>query len=186
MIFQTVFMYIIITSVCLIYGIGLKDLLEYPDSISKIGISYIKTFFCVIIITALMWTIVTFIFIRYDFQIVTPFVTLILLVTLTFILESIWPSMFQANARDFTFSFFSVFIAITEGITLAESLIIAILTVSAFYALLFLMYCVNRKNSSVVISSRFNTVTLMLITMACIILALYGWNVSWLSNFFFN
>ncbi len=185
MIFQTVFMYIIISSVCLIYGIGIKELLEAPGEITKIGLSYIKILLTVIITMLLIWIPVRFVFIQYNFEIVFPLITLIFLVSLSALLQHLWPNMFQTNSRDITLSFFSVFLAVSEGITLIESLILGFVTVSAFYLLLFLMYCVNRKNSSVVISPRFNTTALMLITLACLILALYGWNVSWLRDRFF-
>ncbi len=185
MIFQTMFMYLIISSACLLYGIGIKDLMESPDNISGIITAYLKTLVSVIVSLLLMWVLLRFVLVPYNFQLVFPLVLLIILVLMSVVLEKVWPSFLKPSTREFTLAFFAIFLALGEGSSLLNSLIIGFTTVNAFYLLVFLLYCINRKNTSVVISPHFNTVALMLITFACVILALYGWNVSWLNEKFF-
>ncbi len=186
MIFQTIFMYLFISSACLIYGIGVKDLLDSPERVRNIVAIYVKTIIIVCTSIFLNWLILRFLLIPYGYQSLFPFMTLVVIVMLSVILESLWPSFFKMETRDLTLVFFAVFLGISEGATLTISLTIGITVISAFYLLLYLLYSLNRKNSSIVIAPQFNTTALMLTAMSCIILALYGWNVSWLSQKFFN
>ncbi len=186
MIFQTVFMYFIISSACLIYAIGIKDLLESPEYTTGMGTSYVKNIFSTSAAILIVWLLLRFLLIPYGFQILFPFLMLAILILFSILLENAWPSLFKMDTREFILGFFAVYLAISEGTTLAISFIIGITVISAFYLLAILFYSLNRKNESVIVSKHFNTVSLMLLGMACIILALYGWNVSWLSSKFFN
>ncbi len=186
MIFQTIFMYLFISSVCLVYGVGLRDIITSPDRIGKIGLPLARTIITTVITMLISGLLIQFVLLPYSFQIVFPLVILIILVIVTFLLEHLWPSIFVLNTREITLSFFAVFLSLSEGAGFLRSIIISITAIMAFYLLLFFLYCVNRKNASVITSPVFNNVSLMLITMACIILALYGWNVSWLNDKIFN
>ncbi len=186
MIFQTIFMYFIICSSCLVYGICIKNLLEYPENISNTFALYIKTVFSVSAAILLMWLVLRFLIVPYGHQIVFPFITLGILLLISALLENAWPAVFQSDPREFTLGFFAVLLSMSEGTTLVTSLIIGITVSSAFYLLAFLFYSLNRRNAFVVIAPQFNSIALMLIAMSCILLAIYGWNVSWLTIKIFN
>ncbi len=186
MILQTTLLYFLVISTCLIYGIGIKHILENPDNIKGMFPIFIRNIIIVSIVIVIMYFILHFIILPYKMTILFPFLSLLVLIIGTLLFKHTRNSAFTSKISDFTLNYFSVFLAVTEGLTIVSSLIIGIGTITSYYILVYIMYAINKKNSSVFISSSFKTVSLMLVAMAVILLALYGWNESWLRIKFYN
>ncbi len=185
MVFKTTFLYFFTMSACLIYGIGIKNLLENPEKIHTVFSVYIKNIIGVSLAIIAMRLLLIFVLIPYHMTFLFPFFTLLLLVIGSMFIKEARNNAFTTQISDFTLSYFSVFLAVNEGTSFASSLIIGFATITSFYILVYVLYAINKKNLSVIVSSNFKTLSLMLITMAIILLALYGWNVSWLRVRFF-
>lgn len=181
MIFQTVFMYLVICSTSLIYGVGIKNLVDVSKKLEHAFVLYLKSLLCVLISVPLTWLITNLLLLPYNLYMLFPFFVVLISVFFSILLQQIFYTVLKVNTAEFSVTFFSVLLAISDGTTLLHSFIIGVVAVSSFYVLAVLLFTIRKKNRFVKVAADFNTGSLILVAMACIILALYGWNISWLT-----
>lgn len=180
MIFQTILMYTIICST-LIYGVGIKNLIDVSKKMKHTLVLYLKSFLSVSISVLLTWLITSNLLTPYNLSMLFPFFALLISTLFSIFLQQLFSRFLKIDTAEFSVTFFSVLLAISDGTTLLYSFLIGITAVSTFYLLALLLFMIRKKNRFVKVAPGFNAGSLILITMACIILALYGWNVSWLN-----
>lgn len=182
MILQTILMYLLICSAPLIYGVGIKNLVDVSEKPDANLALYLKSVLCVGISILLTWFITSILLIPYNLSMLFPFFALLISSIFSILLQQVFYSLLKVETAEFSVTFFSVLLAISDGTSLLHSFLIGVTTVTSFYILVFLLFSIRKKSRFVKVAPDFNTGSLILVAMACIILALYGWNVSWLNT----
>lgn len=185
MIFQTILMYLILCTLCLIFEVSLKKLYFLPETNKTIAFSALKTIVIVITSTLISFLLLKYVLIRFNFTFILPFFIILSILSFSLLFELINKKMFELHTSDFVLCFISIFIATSEGTSLLNSLLIGITSVSCYYLVLYVLFCIDKQNSSVIKATSANIIPLLLLALATIILASYSWDVSWLSIRFF-
>ena len=185
MIFQTIIMYLEVCTLCLIFEVSLKRLYFAKYSNTTVLASAVKTLSIVIITVIISFILLKYVLIKFQFTFILPFIIIIFIVGFSLLFELINNKIFLNITSDYVLSFISIFIATSEGNSLTTALIIAITSVFCYYLLLYILFCTDKQNSTVIKSTSNSTIPLLLITLAMVVLASYAWDISWLSIRFF-
>ncbi len=185
MIFQIILMYIILSSLCLIFEISLKKLYFFSENHKTILFSSLKTVVVVMLTILISFFILKYVLIRFNMTFILPFLILVLILAISIVFEIINKDLFTSTTSDYILCFISAYIASSEGTSLPISLLVSATSVSCYYIILYILFCVDKRNSTVIKATNSNTIPLLLLTLAIIILASFSWDVSWLSIRFF-
>ena len=185
MIFQTIIMYLIVCTLCLIFEVSIKKLYFFDYTKEFLLFAGLKTLAMVVLSVIISYILLKFILIKFCATFILPFFIILFILGFSILFELINPKIFKINTNDYVLCFISIFIATSEGNSLATSILISITSVCCYYLLLYMLFCSDKQNSTVIKINSTNTIPLLLLTLAIIILAGYSWNISWLSIRFF-
>lgn len=179
MIVQTIFIYMIISSTSLIHGIGLKKLVEDSQKPIDTLLFYAKSIILVTISFFLTWFITNTLLAPHNLAILFPFFALLITALFSIILHHVINLVLKIDTAEFSVSFLSVVLAISNGTSLAHSFLIALIAVNSFYLLSLLLFTIRQRILSINVANDFTVDVLILLAIACITFALYGWTNSW-------
>ena len=185
MILQTILINILLTSLCLLFEISTTKKSVSNQSKKETLFVALKTLIIIIVTVVITFYLLKFVLIKLECTILLPFVILLFLIGFSLALESLNLRFFKNSTNEYILSFISIFIATNNANYLLNSLLIAITSVLFYYLLLYILYCIEKRNKSVIKSIKNKIIPSMLLTLAIIIIASYSWNLSWLSIRFY-
>ncbi|MFI3257183.1 MAG: hypothetical protein R3Y36_02670 [Spirochaetales bacterium] len=183
---QSLFIYLIVCLTSVLFSIDSKSTSYLPYPGLHIIALYFKSLLTVVLSLLVLWLTVTFLLAPYNVAALFPFCALLISGAFSVALQKLLHIIFKFDITEFSLSFFAVLFAINDGISLVHTLVIGVTAVTAFYILAFFLWCLQRRNTSIKISKYFNKPALIFIAMACIIFALYGFEISWLNPSILN
>lgn len=178
-------MYLITCTICLIFEVCLKPLYSSKESNKLILFTGLKTLIIVMISVVITFILLKYVLIPFEQTFILPFIIIILIGGLSFPFELLNNNNLKNKANDYILCFIAIFIATSEDTSLLVSILIAITAVICHYLLLYVIFCTDKQNSSVIKLNTDKTIPLLLLTLATILLVSYSWNISWLSIRFF-
>lgn len=181
MILQSFFMYGILCAVPLVYGIGLKKLLDTAKQPLYIIAAAVKSL-CSVLITVFLTRFLTVkLLAPYSLAVLYPFFALPLILCFSHFFKQIIYVCCKLETEEFDIAFLSVILAVSEGFSLMHALIIGAVCTLSFYILLPVLGAVRRRLEITRIHPAFNDTVMIIITLALMTCGLYGWNLSWLN-----
>ena len=179
---STILFYTLFSSAILIYGIGLNTATIVCDSIKKLVLPFVKIISTVFSSSVLTWVIVKFILVPLKLIALYPFVTVLIFFSLSVFFESMIRIVTGKITSDYNFSFLVCLLALNESTNVIDVLLICFSCFLSFLLLLPLLYSLKNKidilgNTTI----HGNRKSLLLISIAIIIIAVLFGNVSWLN-----
>ncbi|MGI5172082.1 hypothetical protein H0R92_00575 [Treponema sp. OMZ 840] len=181
MIIRSFFMYGILCIVPIIYGIGIKKLLYTNYSLNYLVLSGIKSACTAVSAILATWFLALNLLAPYSLAVLFPFFTVAISFLFSFIFDKIINICFKIKTEEFDIAFLSVILAVSEGFTLKQTLIIAVICVLSFYLLYPLLAAIRKRLRITNTDPAFADNIMIFLTLALISCGFYGWNLSWLN-----
>lgn len=182
MILNSFLYYVLFCSSVLIYGIGFHQVSVLCESPKKIILGAIKSFSCVIISYLFSYGINKTILIPLSIIELYPFIALLLFISISVFFEILIEITIKKNFAEFSVCFLSLLLALNEGITLLDGILICMGILTCFYALLPVLFAIDKKMSLIIPNNVLKRKSIIFLSMILIMLALYSFNISWLNT----
>lgn len=179
MILNSFLFYFIFASAVLIYGIGINSNAEVTYSRKNLLPVIIKSYVCVISTVVFSFLINKFLLLPVGLIELYPMFALLVFMALSVFIEILIQVTAKKSASEFAIAFLCVVLALNEGITLVDAIIIAFSCLTSFYLLIPFLYAILRRIDSVKNLDAYSQKCSMFFIMVVFILALYSLNISW-------
>ena len=174
--------YAFIASAVLVYGIGLNTVAVTLDSMHVICFSLAKILFTVLTSAILTWLITKYILSPLNAAELYPLLSLIILFLIFIFVDFAIKIKNKGKEFEFSVSFLILILTVNECISLIDLIVAAISGTTSFLVLLYLIRAVRNRLNIPENSAMFkNLKTLLLLSIAILIVALAAANVTWLN-----
>ncbi len=171
--------YSLCSSSVLVYGIGVRQaFLNSGGSVRILSVG-VKVTVTTVLSVCLLYPVSTFLMIPHGMADMLPFFCICAVVCVSKITDSLAGFIKNFPAGEIIFSLGSVLLAMTEGVSFAENLLVAFSCCVSFLGLSFFLYAVRKRLEYTSAFSDFRGSPLILISMGLLVLVLYAWNISW-------
>ena len=174
--------YILFCSSVLIYGIGFNRESVMCNSPRKILFTAIKSYACVIISFLLSFGINKMILIPLALTELFPFFSLLIYITVSVFFEILIQVTTKKSSAEFAVSFLTLILALNEGISLLDGILITVSSLTCFYFLLAVLHSIEKRIQVSKKDNMFKQKGLIFLSMVVIMIALYSFNFSWLNT----
>ena len=174
--------YIFYSSAVLFYGIGLNRSAVVCMELKGQTVRAIKSILTVTSSAVLSYLVCSSLLVPFGFAELYPFVCALIFISLSVFCESIVRITSRKSAAEFSISLLSILLSVNEGSSLARVTIISLCCVLAFYLFVPILHAIFRRIESGEPCKDFSSHSLVFLSIAVILLALFSWNVSWLNT----
>lgn len=179
----TVLHYFIFSSVILIYGIGLNNSIIQYDSFSGLKLYFVKSILTVLSTVSLTWVIIQQFLVPLRITELFPIAAVLIFMAISIFLETMIRITTRSVTSDFCFSFLIVILALNESISILDTIAVSIASLLSFIVLLPVLYTVKcRLDIAETAEHPENVKSLLMITLAVIIMIISAGNISWLTS----
>lgn len=178
---STILFYLFSTSAVLVYGIGVNRLLSMDDKFSSVIISFIKAAVVGIATSSLSFIFIRLFLIPLELAELFPFITVIVFILASFLVEIFVSIGVKNSASEFAVPLLSILLGLNEGTSILEVMIITVFSIAIFYILYAVIFCLRGRISVHTPDAGLKNYSIIFLSLAVIIVALYGWNASWLN-----
>lgn len=182
MILNSFVFYILFCSSVLIYGIGFNResvMCDYPKSVL---FTAIKSYACVIISFLLCYFLNNALLSPLGIIEVFPFFALLIYIIITVFFELLIQITTKKSSSEFAISFLTLILALNEGITIVDGILVCAGALTCFYLLIPVLYAAEKRMLTTQRSTVIKRNSLFFLCMVIIMLALYSFNISWLNT----
>lgn len=172
--------FFLITSVC-IYGIGINRVVVLSEGKKGLVLSFVKSILSTVATVCLTFLITQYLLIPIGLQEIYPMVCILIFCFIAAFFEGMIRLTAKEVVSEFFVSFMCSLLAINESISLTESVLFVICCITAFYLLIPILFAVRKRNDSANSVPVFKG-SLILFSLAAIILWLLVFDVSWLTG----
>lgn len=181
MIFTSIY-YIFFASSVILYGAGFNNLTIVCDSIHELKLSFAKVMFSILITCILSFQFMHFFLIPLRLVEFYPLIALIIFLIISTILETVVRITTGKITSEFIFSYLLILLALNESLNLTEVIIISIGGFISFALLIPAIYSIKKRVSIIGNQQPHgNKKSMVLISIAIIVMILAVGNVSWFS-----
>lgn len=177
--FSTLFFYIFSASVILVYGVGIKDLIQASEKPKDFLLYFLKTFFTVIFSVILTWLLTKYVFSKNNLTDLFPFFLVFICISFCILFSFLINLIFKKDIKEFSLSFLISFISVNEGFSLVNAIFIAIASSLSFYLLIPVLYSIKKRINSSTANSHLKSTALVLLSIALLLMILFAFNISW-------
>jgi len=181
MIFQTIIYYLVGASAVLFYGIGLNKSISHSDSFSSSALTCLKSLFSASSSTAVSYLLINWLLIPAQLTELYPFIAALVFILFTTLIEIFISVGVRQSPFEFSIPLLSVFLGLNEGISLGYAVIISCISIISFYSVVIIFYSVRQRVSFYNSEHGLKMYCVLLLCLAIVILAISGFNVSWLN-----
>ncbi|MBO5137313.1 MAG: hypothetical protein J6B81_02295 [Spirochaetaceae bacterium] len=168
-------------STVLLYGVGYNRAIVVSQSKKTVALSYVKSLLTVTSTVSLSYLLMNWLLVSSGMQELFPVVCILLFCFFSAFFDVIIRLTSKTSVSEFSVSFFCVLISISESYFLGEAVLFSVCTVSSFYILIPLLRIIRwRDESADPIPVLKNS--LILFSLAALVLGLFVFDVSWLSG----
>lgn len=181
MIFTSIY-YIFFASSVILYGAGLNSLTIICDSIHELKLSLAKVMFSILITCIISFQFTHFFLIPLRLEELYPLVALMIFLIISTILETVVRITTGKITSEFIFSYLLILLALNESLNLTEVMIISLGGFISFVLLIPVIYSLKKRVSIIGnLQPHGNKKSMVLVSIAIIVMILAVGNVSWFS-----
>ena len=173
--------YLASASAMLFYGIGMNRVLSLNENYSSLWISFFKGLMTAASTAAVGYLVSSWLLVPYGLTELYPFFTVIIFIIFMMFVEIFIGVGLKAANGEFVIPFLSVLLGMNEGFSIGSAVVITCCCVTSFYIMQIIFYSVGERVKFYEAERSLNLFCVLLISLAAIILALCGWNSSWLN-----
>lgn len=178
---NSVLYYILYSSVFLVYGLGLSRLITLHEKLGSLFLTCVKTLITAICTVSLAYLIIRYLLVPFNLTELYPFVVVIIYVCISIVIEVFASIGISDSVTELTIPLTSIILAVNEQSSLAKILIVVSSCIAAFYILELVIYSLRIRFESFAARAGIGVYTLLLVSLAVIVIALCSWNISWLT-----
>ncbi|MDE5897882.1 MAG: hypothetical protein K2H09_01255 [Treponemataceae bacterium] len=182
MIVFTAFYYTVFCSAVLLYGIGLNGMIAFGDSSRPILLPFVKMVLSVVCSAVLSWLIVRHLLVPLNLAALYPLVALFVFASISVFLETLIRITSGRTTAEFCISYLVVVLSLNESVRIQDVLLISVCCFLSFLLLIPVLNAVKKRIDSA--GGRClhgNRRSLLLISIAAVVLALSAADNSWLN-----
>lgn len=181
MIIDSIIYYLFCASGVLIYGIGVKKMIISSKQWSSHWLIFLQSLIICIVTIVGTWFSCTLILNSLNLIELFPLISMIIFLLVSEIITSIFSKGKELSILDSIIIFPAIIIAVSESYSLLNSICIGICCCSSYYLLIPIIYAIRERINISHPLKEFKTGTLLFISIAVIICALFATNISWLN-----
>lgn len=179
MVSSSLIFYIFSASCILVYGIGLKDLLLAVDNPKNVFFYFLKTLFSSISAIVLTWIITTYVLAPKNLTDMFPFFLIFISLAFSILFSFLCKLIFKREINEFLLSFFITFLAVNEGTTLPQAILIGSIVSGAFYLLIPFLYSIKYRINISLVNIDLKKGAIILLSIGILLILLFAYNISW-------
>ena len=182
MFFHKLFFFAIYCSSVFVYGTGIRQIVHNSEKVSwKIIIQLSLTLVMLVLNILIINPVVDLLLLPYGLKELLPFVILLVLLPVDAIFGIIKHRFPDIKCSDLLISYPVLLLSFYESVDLTDTLTTAIPCAISYYIFLPLIYSVRKRISLTNMSENINVNSLIFITIAVILCAIFAFDYSWLS-----
>lgn len=174
--------YIFFCSSVLLYGIGFNRESVMCSKPGTVLFNVVKSYACVVISFVIIFFINKFLLIPLKLVEIYPFFALIVFIIISVFFELLIQITTKRSSSEFAISFLVLLLAVNEGVSVIDGILICTGALSSFYLLIPILYSLEKRMTFVKKESIFKQKCLVFLSMVILMLALYSINISWLNE----
>lgn len=179
MIFDTLFLYLVFSSAVLIYGTGLKQILDYSTNPKKFFFQMLRILLTIIISVFVCRGITVLFLVPARLQELFPFVCILFTCLFSILTEMLFEYLFHIEVKELTITICSVIIAVNEGLTMLHAILTGVSCSLSFFLFLPFLYSIRCRLKFSQQQIDFKKGALIFLSIALIMLVLFSLNISW-------
>lgn len=180
-----VFHYIAFASAMLFYGIGMSRTVSLREDYSAFTISFFKGLTTAASTCAVSHLVVSWLLCGTGLEELFPVVVVMVYIVFLLLVEIFVGVGVRAAGTEFAIPLLSALLGVNEGVTIARAVAIACCCVCSFSIMMAMFRSVVERARACRGERGMRIFCALLLSLAAVILALCGWNVSWV-NFAFG
>lgn len=171
--------YLLTSSAVLFYGIGINKSISHSDNFSMTMLTCVKSLFSASSTTAVSYLLISWILIPAQITEIYPFIATLIFILFSTLIEIFIGIGVRQSPVDFSIPLLSVFLALSEGISLGSAVVIACMCIISFYSMVLVFHCVRQRVSFYTVEGGLKSYCVLLVCLAFIMVAICGFNISW-------
>jgi len=179
--FQVVFFYLFISSAVFVYGIGLNKIFVFSKKPTDTIYFLLKEILTIFLSLCICWPMTKYILVPNELTELYPFFSFFFIYIISLIITEFSVRFLKKNVTGFSFSYCVLLLAINEGITFGNALLISLACLLSFFVMLPIIYAVRWKTKSSLQYISFKDGAMVFLCIAAILFILFAVNVSWLN-----
>lgn len=181
MIFDTFIFYMCLSSIVFVYGIGFTEFLSVPKRPNHF-VFHVLRLLCVTITSVLIvWPITNYILLPAKLQDIFPLFAIFVLCLISTVFIFVFKKILTTRVADFILAFLTILLSISESFSFVSAIMIVLFSILMYCIVIFGLdiFCSRLRHTHSLIS--FNYGSLLLLSIAFVLLILYSINISWLN-----
>lgn len=177
---KIIFFYLFSGSLVLFYGIGLDKELTLKKNVFCWLKSVLTTLLITLSTTSLTYFLSKFVFLRLGVEEITPFIAVLFFAGISFGLKIIFKSNYFNLSEEFIIPFLIILVSLSEGFSFLSTILICACCVFSFYLFMILVFSIRKRFSLYQKDAGLKPFYILLLSLAAVFVAIYGFNSSWL------
>ena len=176
-----IFYYIASASAMLFYGIGINRTISLHEDYSALKLSFFKGLTTSSSTCAVSYLVISWLFSETGLEELFPVVVIMIYIIFLLFVEIFVGIGIRPAGAEFAIPLLAVFLGINEGVSIGHAVVITCCSICSFYIMLAIFHSVVERVKIYRNEQSLYIFCMLLISLAAIILALCGWNESWVN-----
>lgn len=179
--FRVLFFYIFISSAVFVYGIGLNKIFVFSKKPTDVLYFLSKEIITIFLSLCICWPLTSYILVPNELTELYPFFCFFIIYIISIIITEFSARFLKKNVTGFYFSYCVLLLAMNEGISFGNAVLISFACILSFFCMLPIIYAVRWKMKSSLQYISFKDGALLFLCIGAILFILFAVNVSWLN-----
>ena len=179
--FNVLFFYVLVSSAVFVYGIGLNKIIVFTKKPKDILFFFSKEIITILLSLCLCWPITKGILVPNGLAELYPFFCFFIIYIISIVITELAAHFLKKNVTGFYFSYCVLLLAINEGISFGNAILVSLGCILSFFCMLPVIYAVRWKMKSSQQYISFKETAMLFLCIAVILFMLFSFNVSWLN-----
>jgi hypothetical protein len=179
--FNILFFYVLVSSAVFVYGIGLNKIIIFSKKPNDILYFFSKEILSILLSVCICWPITKFILVPNGLAELYPFFCFFIIYLISVVITEFASRLLKKNVTGFFFSYCVLLLAMNEGISFGNAILVSLACILSFFCMLPIIYAVRWKMKSSQQYISFKESAMLFLCIAVILFMLFAFNVSWLN-----
>ena len=181
MIAAVVLYYIASASAVLFYGIGIARTISMKEDASRTALSCVKALSCASATASVSFLVNCWLLVPVGLSELFPFVSTLVFLVFSALIEIFIGVGIGKSPAEFSVTLLSVLISLNEGLSVGHAVVIACSCVASFYLVVLIFRSIRSRVGFYTDPRGIRVYPVLFLSLAVVILAIFGWNLSWLN-----
>lgn len=181
MLLSSFFYYMLFGSAVLVYGIGIYNETVQLQSLKGLFLKIVRTLVCTLLTVTVSYFVNTKLLFRLNLLELFPVVAVLMYISISSFVEILFRLTGNNNTAEFSIAYIIILLALNEGTTLLDTIIITLGSLASFYLLLPILYVFLNRIKTTYPKNNKKIYGAILLCLAILLLLIASFNISWLN-----